>query len=83
MLAAVVAAAFVTVIIAGAQLVINKDMVTFINTALNTFSVYMLVRASRAYRQEVMPRVAKVEEVVTRELDSWDGTDRRSEHGGE
>lgn len=72
--------------VATAQLVINKDVITFANTVLNTISVYILVKASRAYRKEVAPSIEKSEkasDVVLAELGSWDGKDRRECDGKE
>lgn len=62
---------------AAADLVVNRDLVTFVNTLLNLASVYILVKASREYRSTVAPKVNQVEELVTQELGKWDGGERR------
>jgi hypothetical protein len=62
---------------AAADLVVNRDLVTFVNTLLNLASVYILVKASREYRSTVAPKVQAVEQLVTQELGHWDGGERR------
>jgi hypothetical protein len=63
---------------------VNGEWITTVNTFMNLVSVYILVKASRAYRQEVIPKTArieaKVEDVAQAVLPSpWDGKERRGD----
>lgn len=75
----------VALLIGATEIIINKDVVTGLNTVLNFISVAIMIRVSGTLRKDITdylhltvgPQVEKVERTVTRELDKWDGTTER------
>ena len=81
---AAVTAVIAATLTGAVSVVLDRDLVTVLNTALNFASWWLLIRAQRNLRKEVTPKLEHIEEVATTALESRkEGGRRRHDPSGE
>lgn len=63
--------------VGAAQVILDRDLITAVNTALNLASWWLLIKAQSKLRHEVAPKLDHVEEVVTAALETREPGGRR------